>query len=262
MPSSLCKPNPSLLYPNPSLSRHEVCYSSSHKSLSSHPILFTSNSSHISSNTTQQHHPRSQHLSAHFHLNSFVPRGHLSPTFCKTGSRILVVSNEKDKHKHGSKGKRKVQGGGGQLKGPGPSQQGGEATKKASKPRGNVWSRDIAETEFQSYRESSSSPNQKVRQIKSSKERRDGNARDEEERRGSEKFLPIAERKGYIDQKPFARNKVENDMGEEDHSSEMNISGGIPVAIQEVLQNPVWVVIFTFISCLSHLIMPQLFLKF
>ena len=249
MPSSLCRPNHSLLYPNSYISRHEVCNSSSHMSLSSHPILFTSNSSHISSNTTHRHDRRSQHLSAHFHLNSFLlPRGHVSPTFCKTGSRILVVSNEKDKNKYGSKGKKRVQGGRGQLKGQGRSQQGGETTKKAPKPRGNVWSKDIAETEFQSYRESSSSPNQKVSQIKSSKERRDDNARDEKERRGSDMFLPMAQRKGYVDQKALARNKVETDMSDEDFSPEMNISGGIPVEVQEVLQNSVWVHLLSFSS--------------
>lgn len=136
----------------------------------------------------------------------------------------LVVRSEKDKKGKDLKGKKKGQGqGAGKSRGEPPSKK----SSASPKPRGNVWSKDIAETEYRSLKQ------QEISQAPKSKQRASPAVKVKERREEPRRI--VARDASFAEQ--------DLDFGE---YIGMVVSGPIPVVVQQVLQSPVHTIIAPF----------------
>lgn len=156
-------------------------------------------------------------------------RSRRAPILTSRVSSRFVVRSAKENMGKDSKGKKKGgKGGGGGGGGGGGSK--GEAPKRTG-PRPNVWSKDIAETEYQASRTEAKPPSAKQQGREVGKERRGGDARGKGGQGGSTTGGNgiVAERAAPTLQTDF-----------DDDYTGVVATGGIPVETQEILQAPVW----------------------
>lgn len=144
----------------------------------------------------------------------------------RAAPRLAVRSGKESKGKD-SKGKKKGGKGGGGGGGGGRGSK-GEATKRGG-PRSNVWSKDIAETEYQASAGEAKPPRSKQQgqAAVASADRRDGDVRG----KGGEDFGD-----------DYTSSDEDFEIGYQDFGDDYTgvmATGGIPVETQEVLQAPV-----------------------
>lgn len=163
----------------------------------------------------------------HSSLSRFKPPL-VSQTFLNSSSCVhhslpynMVVRSEKDRKGKDSKGKKQGQG---QGQGAGAGKSRGEPPSKKSsaspKPRGNVWSKDIAETEYRSLKQ------QEMTQAPKSKQRASPAVKVKE---GREEPRRIVAQDALF---------TEQDLDFDEYIG-MVVSGPIQVVVQQVLQSPV-----------------------
>lgn len=164
----------------------------------------------------------------------------LNSSFCvrRDSPYNLVVRSEKDRKGKDLKGKKKGQGqgqGAGKSRGEPPSKK----SSASPKPRGNVWSKDIAETEYRSLKQ------QETSQAPKSKQRASPAVKVKERREDPRRI--VARDASFAEQ--------DLDFGE---YIGMVVSGPIPVVVQQVLQPPVHKIIapFFLLLLLQHELRP------
>ena len=192
-------------------------------SVSSHRNSLQTNVAHSRRQCGSAHEPSSSHrcLSSASSLPSRP-----SPILPSRASSRFIVRSAKESKGKDSKGK--IKGGKGEGAGGGGSK--GDTPKRTG-PRPNVWSKDIAETEYQVSRSEAKPQSSKQQGQEASGDRRDSDVKGKGGRGGS-----ATGGNGIVPQgaAPGLQTNFDDDY------TGVIATGGIPVETEQILQAPVW----------------------